>query len=67
MYVYNIVMDHNIILYSVAEHLCTVSCPMCRYEYRVCPFHNVTQKEEGARWGRYHGVLGFVVVVTRSQ
>jgi len=28
------------------------------YRYEFCPFHNVTQHEETARWDPYHGVLG---------
>ena len=29
-----------------------------RYKYNVCPFHNVTQKEERTTWNSFHGVLG---------
>ncbi|XP_064402305.1 N-acetylglucosamine-1-phosphotransferase subunit gamma-like [Halichondria panicea] len=28
------------------------------YEYTVCPFQNVTQKEERSSWNSFHGVLG---------
>ncbi|XP_011407427.2 PREDICTED: N-acetylglucosamine-1-phosphotransferase subunit gamma-like [Amphimedon queenslandica] len=28
------------------------------YAYDVCPFFNVTQKEETGMWNRFHGVLG---------
>ncbi|KAL5496744.1 hypothetical protein EMCRGX_G013098 [Ephydatia muelleri] len=28
------------------------------YKYTVCPFFNVTQKEMGAGWNKFEGVLG---------
>ncbi|XP_062517989.1 N-acetylglucosamine-1-phosphotransferase subunit gamma-like isoform X4 [Corticium candelabrum] len=28
------------------------------YKYQVCPFHNVTQREQSTRWNSYAGVLG---------
>ena len=28
------------------------------YEYRVCPFHNVTQHDVQSTWNAYNGVLG---------
>ena len=49
-------------LQFVSTYHITCMYILCRYEYKVCPFHNVTQKEETNRWGRYHGVLGFVVI-----
>ncbi len=33
-------------------------CSIHRYEYTVCPFQNVTQKEERSTWNSFHGVLG---------
>lgn len=30
------------------------------YMYNVCPFHNITQKEERRAWNSFHGVLGWV-------
>lgn len=32
----------------------------CSYTYNVCPFHNITQKEERRAWNSFHGVLGWV-------
>ena len=29
-----------------------------QYEYRVCPFHNVTQRDTSSAWNAFHGVLG---------
>jgi len=30
----------------------------CRYEWRVCPFDNVTQHEVNSAWNPYNGILG---------
>ncbi len=35
-----------------------IECLKFRYEYIVCPFQNVTQKEERSSWNNFHGVLG---------
>ena len=28
------------------------------YKYEFCPFHNVTQREQTARWNAFAGILG---------
>lgn len=28
------------------------------YKYELCPFHNITQREQAYRWNAYNGVLG---------
>ena len=29
-----------------------------QYEYKLCPFQNVTQKETNRQWNAFHGLLG---------
>ena len=36
----------------------TALLPHSRYEYRFCPFDNVTQHDIQASWNAYNGVLG---------
>ena len=29
------------------------------YEYKVCPFHNATQRELAESWNSFYGILGY--------